>query len=184
MGIETMGIETLDGHGGPCVSINRNAGAPGVIVGTHHTGDAGCSRLTLRSEVFMSSPIPSDRDRIAEALSRYRIAGEPLSAEDAYAAADRMLELRSLDEAELAARGYRYLTVVHGDVETAEDEVALRVLQTWVDRHPGVVAQTRGTNDQTTWLLAPPAADTYLAALQAVAEEHNPGWWRIRRTAQ
>jgi hypothetical protein len=124
------------------------------------------------------------RDRLAEFLSRYRLAGEPLTAPAARAAADRVLELTDLSDAELAVRGYRHLTVVHGDVESAADEAAVRAVRSWPDRHPGAVRQTRGTNDTTTWLLAPPDADGRLAALEAVAQEHNPGWWTIRRAAR
>jgi len=125
-----------------------------------------------------------DRDRLAEFLSRCQINGQPLSAGEARAAADRMLELTDLTDAELTDRGYRHLTVVHGDIDSAEAEAAVRELWTWGDRHPGAIRQTRGTNDTTTWLFAPPDADNNLAALEAVAHEHNPGCWRIKRAAR
>jgi len=126
-----------------------------------------------------------DRDRLAEFLTRYRIPGQPpLTAAEARAAADQMLEPAGLPDADLAARAYRWLTVVHGDLDTAEAEAAWRQLSSWGDRHPGAIAQTRGTNDTTTWLLAPPEAATNLAALEAVAQEHNPGWWKIRRATR
>jgi hypothetical protein len=110
-----------------------------------------------------------DPDQIAEFLSRYRVGGDLLSAQEVRAAADRIRELTNLSDAELTARGYRHLTVAHGDIETAEDDAAVHQLRSWADRHAGAVARTRGTNDTTTWLLTPPDADTHLAALEAVA---------------
>ncbi len=123
-----------------------------------------------------------DPDKLAEFLTRYRVGGEQLTPQEARAAADRLAEVANLSEAEATARGYRYLTVAHGDVETAEDDAALQRLRGWADRHPGAVAASRGTNDTTTWLLAPPHAEQHRAALEAIAAEHNPGWWRIRRS--
>lgn len=120
------------------------------------------------------------RDRLVELLSRYVIGGEPLTAAQALAVV-RILELTRLSEADLTARGYRHLTVVHGEVERAEDKAALHQLASWADRHPGTVRRTIATNDTTTWLLAPPNAETNLAALEAVAQEHAPAWWRISR---
>ena len=125
-----------------------------------------------------------ERDRLADFLSRYRIGGEPMTTGEARAAAQRMLGLADLDEAELTAHGFRQLTVVHGAVETAEQEAAVHQLWSWGDRHPGAVTRTVGTNDTTTWLLAPPDAERHLAALEAVAQEHNPGWWTIRRAGR
>jgi hypothetical protein len=132
----------------------------------------------------MGADPTGDRDRLAEFLIRYHVPGQPpLSFDEARAAADQMRELTGLTEADLAERGYRHLTVVHGDLDTPEAEAARRHLSIWGDRHPGAIRQTRGTNDTTTWLLAPPHADANLAALEAVAHEHNPGWWKIRRAA-
>lgn len=62
-----------------------------------------------------------DRDRLAEILSRYQLGGQPPSAEEARAAADRTLALTTLSQAELAERERRYLTVMPGDLDTAED---------------------------------------------------------------
>ena len=122
-----------------------------------------------------------DRDRLAEILSRYHVPGQPpLSIVEARAAAADVLELGGLSTDELGARGYRWLTVVHGDLDTTEAAAAWQQLSSWGDRHPGAVRQTRGTNDTTSWLLAPPNAAANLAALDAVAREHNPGWWKIQ----
>jgi len=125
------------------------------------------------------SQIPEDQ--LAEFLSRYRIGGQQVTAEEARAAADRILTETNLPAAELAARGCRQLTVVHGDLDSAEAEAAVRQLWSWGDRHPGAISRTTGTNDTTSWLFAPPDAEAHLAALEAVAREHNPGWWKIHR---
>jgi hypothetical protein len=127
----------------------------------------------------------NDRDRLADFLTRYHVPGRPpLSIEDARASADQILELDSLSERQLAERGYRWLTVVHGDLDTPEADAAWRHVSSWGDRHPGAIRQTRGTNDTTSWLLAPPNAEANRSALDAVAREHNPGWWKIRRAAR
>ncbi|MEU7802566.1 hypothetical protein AB0B10_25230 [Micromonospora arborensis] len=131
-----------------------------------------------------SAGAQNERKALADLLSRYRIGGQPISSTDAQAAADRILAVSRLSAAELNALGYRHLTVVHGDVETPEDQAAMRQLWSWGDRHPGAVQSTTATNDTTTWLLSPPHAEANLASLEAVAQEHNPGWWRIRRAAR
>jgi hypothetical protein len=51
-------------------------------------------------------------------------------------------------------------------------------LHAWAGRHPGAVRRTAGTNDTTTWLLAPSNAAANLAVLQALAQEHNPAGGR------
>lgn len=131
-----------------------------------------------------STGADNERNALADLLSRYRIDGQPMSSTAAQAAADRILADTRLTADELNARGYRHLTVVHGDVETAEDQAAMQQLWSWGDRHPGAVQSTTATNDTTTWLLAPPHAEANLASLEAVAQEHNPGWWTIRRAAR
>jgi hypothetical protein len=123
-----------------------------------------------------------DRDRLAAFLTRYQIGGQSITDDEARAAADRMLALSTLSYAELAERGYRWLTVVHGDPDTDEADAARRELSRWADRHPGAIVTTVGSNDTTSWLFAPPNVEAHRAALQALAEEHNPGWWIIRPT--
>jgi hypothetical protein len=118
-----------------------------------------------------------DRDRLAEFLTRYRVAGQPVTDDEARAAADRMVALSTLSCTELAERGDRWLTVVHGDPDTDEADAARRELSRWADRHPAAIVTTIGSNDTTSWLFAPPDVEAPRAALQALAEEHNPGWW-------
>jgi hypothetical protein len=130
----------------------------------------------------MDEPTPADE--LAGFLSRFRVAGRPLTAEETQTAAARIHAEASLTAEQLHAAGYRHLTVVHGDLESTTDEAAVQQLRTWGDRHPGAVRRTTGTNDTTSWLLAPPHAEHHLAALEAVAHEHNPGWWQIRRAAR
>lgn len=125
---------------------------------------------------------PGDRDRLTDFLSRYSIPGHgPITPDEARAAADHILELDGLTPDDLQARGYRHLTVVHGDIENPDDEAAQRHLRDWVNRHPAAIRMTRGTGDTTTWLFNPPDADTHVDQLAAIAHEHNPGCWRIRR---
>ena len=124
----------------------------------------------------------NDRDRLADFLTRYHVPGQtPLSTQEARAAADQMLELTNLSDDVLAERGYRWLTVVHGDLDSPDAEAAWRQLSSWGDRHPDAIRQSRSTNDTTSWLLAPPNVDSNLDVLEAIAKEHDPGWWKIRR---
>ncbi|MHA4947584.1 hypothetical protein ACX27O_09695 [Micromonospora sp. SD19] len=132
----------------------------------------------------MTSASPDgDRDQLAEFLSRYLVNGQPISGPAARGAADRIAETR-LPAYELATRGYRHLTVVHSDPETAEDEAAMCQLPGWGNRHPGAIRSTIGTNDTAAFLLAPPHADDHLAAIEAVAQGFDPGWWTIRRATR
>jgi hypothetical protein len=60
----------------------------------------------------MSTNPAGDRDRLAEFLSRYRVGGQPVTDTEVRAEADRILDETNIPGAELAARGYRHLTVV------------------------------------------------------------------------
>lgn len=113
-------------------------------------------------------------------LAAAEIGGEPLGKDDRRAILEQLQRLQAMTAAQLAEQGYRQLTLVHGDLESAEDIAALRELSRWCDRHPGAVVRTSGTNDTLTWLFAPPDADEHLTALHALVTEHNPGWWRTR----
>lgn len=130
----------------------------------------------------MTGPSAGDADRLAAFLNRYHLGGEALSAAELRAAAARISAQAPRTTDELIVQGHVGLTVVHGDVETEQDAAALRELRRWVDRHPGAVARTDATNDTTSWWCTPPDADAHAAALQALAQEHNPGWWQIRRS--
>jgi hypothetical protein len=126
----------------------------------------------------------NSRDQLAAFLTRCHIAGEAMDATSAAVLAGQILAVNNLTEAELAAQGYLHLTVEHGDIESADEAAAVRHLWTWSDRHPGAIRQSRGTNDTTTWLFPPPHAAANRDAMQAVAHEHNPGFWNIRRSAR
>lgn len=90
------------------------------------------------------------------------------------------------DEEALTAAGWRCLSIAHGDPERQEDLDALEQLARtfWAQPTSGP-RQIAGGNDYTTYRAGPPAedADRVIAAVQAVAEERNPGWWRITPTA-
>lgn len=89
-------------------------------------------------------------------------------------------ERELVEEAEAAAAGYRFLSVVHGDLETAEDVARFETLTRVFWEHPaGGERATQGGNDYTTFRAGPPTADQVIAAVLTVAHQLNPGWWRI-----
>jgi hypothetical protein len=88
-------------------------------------------------------------------------------------------------EAEQVAEGWRFLSIVHGDLERQEDVDALSQLaETFWGQVTDGRRQIRGGNDYTTYCAGPPAdqADRVITAVEAVASEFNPGWWRVTRT--
>jgi hypothetical protein len=125
----------------------------------------------------------SDRDDLAGFLSRFHVGGRPLTEQEIAAAVDRITGLTSLGEAELLAHGFRFLTVVHGPVDSDQQQTAVGALRAWTDRNLAAVARVAGTGDSTTWTFTPAGADDRAAQLEAVAREHDPGWWEIRRGA-
>jgi hypothetical protein len=101
----------------------------------------------------------------------------------------RLLAERQLvDEAELLAAGYRFLTVEHGDAEDDEQATLVKRLSdtAWAT---GRVRRTQGGNDYLTVYVEPPTgdqpnADEVVNQLELLAHELNPGWWRIRRSTR
>jgi hypothetical protein len=62
-----------------------------------------------------------------------------------------------IQEAEAAAAGYRYLTVVHGDLETSQDVDRFEALTRVFWEHPASTAwATQGGNDYITFRAGPP----------------------------
>jgi hypothetical protein len=94
-------------------------------------------------------------------------------------------QARLVDEAELAAAGVRAVTVVHGDMESADDEKliygpgGLHVLAA----RAGQYHRTQGGNDYTTWFFDGPGAEEasvrFIATVTAIA----PRWWVVTSTA-
>jgi hypothetical protein len=96
-----------------------------------------------------------------------------------------------LSEAIDLALGIRHLTIVTGDVETAEDAALVEQLSAAARRgHAKARMRTcRAGNDYLTFYVepvagqdAPSAADDFVESLAALAEHLNPGSWRITRS--
>lgn len=109
-------------------------------------------------------------------------------ARDAAEYHQRLAEQQLVDEVELLAAGYRFLTVEHGDPEDDEQAALVKRLSdtAWAT---GRVRRTQGGNDYLTIYVEPPTgdqsdADAVVNQLELLAHELNPGWWRIRRSAR
>jgi hypothetical protein len=93
------------------------------------------------------------------------------------------------DEAELTAAGYRFLTVEHGDPEDDDQMTRVSALSDagWKTSR---VRTIQAGNDYLTIHVDPPrapgqpTADEVVNQLEQVADQLNPGWWRIRRSAR
>ena len=106
----------------------------------------------------------------------------------------RMASLEALSAAAAYAEGWRCLTVIHGDPETAEEMEAITGLGRQLARVPeqlgGQATQLRrtcGTNDTTTWWWSSSAvlpADTIVQAGVLLAQEYAMAWWRISTDPQ
>jgi hypothetical protein len=108
--------------------------------------------------------------------------------EEFWAAADAA---RAVDEAEMAMRGEHPVSVVHGDMETADDE---KLIGTLLPRCAAVAAQqagariagTRGGNDYTTWRFAGPgaarAAADFAGYARNLALMAGRTWWNVTET--
>jgi len=99
---------------------------------------------------------------------------------------DELRQRARADEAEMAAAGWRFLSIAHGDPETQQHVDALtQVARTFWAQPTRGLHQIAGGNDYTTYRAGPPVEDAeqVIAATRAVAEEHNPGHWHITLTA-
>ncbi len=95
-------------------------------------------------------------------------------------------QMQTAEEAELAAQGIHPVSVVHGDLESADDEKLIYGpdgLHALAGR-AGPYHRTRGGNDYTTWFFDGPGAEqaaiTFIAAVTAIARR----WWVVTPTAQ
>lgn len=95
-------------------------------------------------------------------------------------------EIQTTEEAELAANGIHPVSVVHGDLESAEDEQLIYGpdgLHALAGR-AGSYHRTRAGNDYTTWFFDGPdaeqAAITFITAVTAIARR----CWIVTPTAQ
>jgi hypothetical protein len=95
-----------------------------------------------------------------------------------------MLKQQLLDrEADLRRRGWRFLAVAHGDLERREHVEAVQYIGRVARLHPSYQG-VQGGGDYTVYKFLGPAADQAVSNTQAVAEEHNPGWWKVTPTMQ
>jgi hypothetical protein len=123
----------------------------------------------------------SDHDRLWNHLFG-RVQLTPAEARDLRRRLDEAALVR---EAEQAAHGAHHLTVAHGDPESAEDADRVHQLFAWTHLHRArAVFSAVATNDTVRWTITGPDAEAVLVDLEAVAEQLNPGWWRIRRAAR
>lgn len=104
---------------------------------------------------------------------------QPLTGAEAH-----LQQLRSdalVAEAEDLARGIRHLSVATGDLETDEDVARIERLTAvaWQGRDGAHVRASRGGSDYITLVIEGPAAEQFVDELAALAEELNPGFWRI-----
>jgi hypothetical protein len=130
----------------------------------------------------LSDLTPEPDEEATRRISAF-LAGLPSNPAELIAAFDQM---QAAEEAELAAQGIHPVSVVHGDLESAEDEQLLYGpdgLHALAGR-VGHYQRTRGGNDYTTWFFDGPGAEqsaiTFIAAVTAIARP----WWIVTPTAQ
>ncbi|ORX21141.1 hypothetical protein [Mycobacterium xenopi] len=107
---------------------------------------------------------------------------ERLTAAEAFLSKLRQAAL--IAEAEDLAHGVRHLTVVTGDLETADDVARLDRLTAaaWQGREGARMITYRGGNDYVIFFIDGAAAELFVDDLAALAETLDPGWWRIVRS--
>jgi hypothetical protein len=123
------------------------------------------------------------------------VEGEPVSSSipaDQFLRAHQAAAL--VQEAELTALGYRFLSVAHGDPESPEEAEALSGLSnTFWCYSTGSHRSTRGGNDYTTYVCGPPDAQevleeverlAYQLAGEVAARRRMRPWWNITWTSQ
>lgn len=74
-------------------------------------------------------------------------------------------------------RGWAHVTLIHGDVETADEADRLELLRRFAGDTGGLVA-TRGGNDYTTWIFRGPQALALQAAMIGRVAGLALGWWQ------
>lgn len=90
-----------------------------------------------------------------------------------------------LAEAEDAAHGARWITIVTGDLETDGDAARLEQLSQagWRDRPDAQTTRSVGGNDYIAFRVTGPGAERAVTELDEIAHRLNPGWWRITHQA-
>jgi hypothetical protein len=110
------------------------------------------------------------------------MSGDRLTAAEAYLVQLRQAAL--VAEAEELASGVRHLSVVTGELETAEDADRLEQLTSVAHqgRDGARVSRSRAGNDYVTFFIEGPAAEQFADKLATLAGMLNPGWWRINHS--
>lgn len=94
---------------------------------------------------------------------------------------EQLREAALVAEAQDAAHGKRHLSVVTGDLETRDDVARVEQLTAaaWAGCDGARMTATRGGSDYVTLVIEGPSAGQFVDELAALAEELNPGFWRI-----
>lgn len=108
----------------------------------------------------------------------------PMSAGEGAGLLEQLAVASLLAEAEDLTRGVRYLSVATGDPETDDDLARINALTAaaWTPAPQAATTSIRGGNDYLTIRVEGPAADTFVEHLAALAEQLNPGFWRVHRS--
>ncbi len=152
---------------------NEGCGRPGPLLAD------GCCSQACREAVAVGEHIEQTHAR--QARIRQQLAGL-----DPVAAARRLRELLQAEEAAELAAGCRHLTVIHGDLERAEDwELLERLIEVIEAACAGRRWRRTGRNDRLTLTVGPPDADRVVAGLAELAHElaeeaAAAGGWRWR----
>ena len=138
---------------------HEGCGRPGPLL------EDGCCSQACSEAAAVGEHIEQARAR--EAWIRRQLAGlHPV------AAAQRLEEIFQAEEAAELAAGCRHLSVIHGDLERAEDwDLLERLLAAIRDACAGRRWHRTGSNDRLTLTVGPPNADRVVAGLAELARE-------------
>lgn len=105
-----------------------------------------------------------------------------LNAVEAFLARQR--ETALIAEAEDLTHGARHLTIVTGQLETAEDvdRVEQLTATAWRGRPGAQMRRSLGGSDYVTFVIEGEQAERFVDELATLAATLNPGYWRIART--
>src|SRR6266542_2648242 len=122
------------------------------------------------------SQVCSEAVAVRELIERARARGawirQQLAGLDPVAASQRLKEILQAEEAAELAAGCRHLTVIHGDLERAEDwELLERLIEVIEAACAGRRWRRTGRNDRLTLTVGPPDADRVVAGLAELARE-------------
>jgi hypothetical protein len=121
------------------------------------------------------------RDRDAERKMAEFLAGLP---KDPVALMEALRQLDLLEEAKLAANCIFPVCVVHGDMESADDEQLIYGPDGLHARaaRAGQYHKTQAGNDYTIWFFDGPGAERAAAAFCRAAKDIKRPWWNITET--